>query len=68
MQTAKQTTPAGRGSSESNSGLGLSGAGCIEDANSRVRIDIHRKRISALILDVSKFSQNFISKSRIEQR
>ena len=30
--------------------------------------DIIRKRLSALILDYQKFSQNFISMSRIEQR
>ena len=31
-------------------------------------VNIIRKRLSALILDYWKFSQNFILKSRIEQR
>ena len=37
--------------------------GCVR----RDEINI-KKRLSALILDCQKFSQNFISKSRIEQR
>ena len=37
----------------------MSGAGCIMGANSRIRIDIHRKRLSALILDTLKCLANF---------
>ena len=40
---------------------GTSTRECVHEVN-------NQKRLSALILDKSKFSQNFKSKSRVEQR
>lgn len=68
-QTASPTTLVGRGSSEPTQPVGRAGRDVDRQPRRNALAETYiRKRLSALILDGLKFSQNFLSKSRVEQR